>query len=85
MSTSDADETGPDLVLDCRDLRCPMPVIELAKHVGDVEVGATVAVLAHDPAARVDIPAWCRMRGHEALGEAVGPDGVPAHRVRRLH
>ena len=28
-----------DLVLDCRDLRCPLPVIELAKHIGDVPVG----------------------------------------------
>lgn len=85
MSTAGGHSPLPDLVLDCRDLRCPLPVIELAKHVEDVAVGDALAVLAHDPAARVDIPAWCRMRGHESLGEVLHPDGVPAHVVRRLH
>lgn len=76
--------TTPALELDCRDLRCPMPVIELARHIGDVEVGEVVAVVAHDVAARVDVPAWCRMRGHEYVGEDAAGDGAPRHLVRRL-
>jgi cysteine desulfurase len=59
---------------------CPVPVIELAKVIGDVPVGGVVKVLADDEAARLDIPAWCAMRGHAFLG--VGPDGT-AYRVRR--
>lgn len=72
-----------DLVLDCRDMRCPMPVIELARRIGDVPVGDTVAVVATDVAARVDVPAWCRMRGQEYVGEEVAGDGTPAFVVRR--
>lgn len=73
-----------DLELDCRDLLCPMPIIELARHVGDVSPGSVVGVVARDAAARVDVPAWCRMRGHEYLGEDLTPDGVARYLVRRL-
>ena len=73
-----------DLELDCRDLRCPLPIIRLANSVGDVAVGKRVAVIANDPAARADIRAWCRMRGHEYVGENSAPDGVARFVVRRL-
>jgi tRNA 2-thiouridine synthesizing protein A len=76
--------TAPALELDCRDLRCPMPVIELARHLGDVEPGQVLAVVARDPAARVDVPAWCRMRQQEYVGEDTADDGAPRYLVRRL-
>jgi TusA-related sulfurtransferase len=76
--------TEPDLELDCRDLRCPMPVIELARHLGDVDPGRVIAVVAHDPAARVDVPAWCRMREQDYLGEDLAADGAPRYLVRRV-
>lgn len=50
--------------LDCRGQRCPLPVINLARLVRDSPGLARVVVLATDPAAAHDIPAWCRMRGH---------------------
>jgi tRNA 2-thiouridine synthesizing protein A len=53
------------IVLDCRGQRCPLPVIALAKRIRDVEIGEVVRVLANDPAAATDIPAWCRMKGQE--------------------
>ncbi len=65
-------------------MRCPLPVIELAKHIGDVGVGEVVAVSATDVAARVDIPAWCRMRSQDYLGEEQTTDGAQRHLVRRL-
>jgi len=71
------------LELDCRELLCPMPVIELARHIGDVSVGDLLAVVARDPAARVDVPAWCRMRDQEWVGEDVAGDGAPRYLVRR--
>ena len=61
--------TRADLELDCRGMLCPLPVIELGKRYAEVAVGGVVAVLADDVAARTDIPAWCRMRGQEYLGE----------------
>ena len=75
---------GVDLELDCRDLRCPMPVIELARHLADVEVDGLLGVVTHDVAARVDVPAWCRMRGQEFVGEDTADDGAPRYVVRRL-
>ncbi|MGQ0623541.1 MAG: sulfurtransferase TusA family protein [Sporichthyaceae bacterium] len=74
--------SSPDLVLDTLGRRCPIPVIELARHLRDVPVGGVIEVLADDPAARYDIPAWCRMRGQVYLGETLAEVGV-AYRVRR--
>jgi tRNA 2-thiouridine synthesizing protein A len=76
--------TEVDLELDCRGLLCPLPVIELGKRFGEVPVGGLVAVVAADVAARTDVPAWCRMRGQEYVGEQLTPDGVPRYVVRRL-
>ena len=77
------DADAIDLELDCRGMRCPLPVVRLANSIGDVAVGGTLAVVADDPAARPDIPAWCRMRGQEYVGEDVAADGVPRFLVRR--
>ncbi|MEV3995061.1 aminotransferase class V-fold PLP-dependent enzyme [Streptomyces halstedii] len=71
------------LVVDSLGRRCPVPVIELAKVIGEVPVGATVTVLADDEAARLDIPAWCEMRGQEYVGEEPADRGS-AYVVRRL-
>jgi tRNA 2-thiouridine synthesizing protein A len=57
-----------ELVLDCLGLKCPLPIIRLAQRIGDVPVGGVVRVLADDPAAANDVPAWCRMKGQEYLG-----------------
>jgi tRNA 2-thiouridine synthesizing protein A len=75
-------DPGPR-VIDARGRRCPLPVIDLARAVPEVAIGSVVLVLADDPAAAVDIPAWCRMRGHDYLGIVATEDGTPAYRVRR--
>ncbi|WP_328998723.1 sulfurtransferase TusA family protein [Kribbella sp. NBC_00709] len=56
--------------LDCRGLLCPLPVIKLARALPTVAIGDTVTVLADDPAAAVDIPAWCRMRSQDLVSAA---------------
>ncbi|MCX4810495.1 cysteine desulfurase/sulfurtransferase TusA family protein [Streptomyces sp. NBC_01239] len=71
------------LVVDALGKRCPIPVIELAKVIGEVPVGGTVKVLSDDEAARLDIPAWCEMRGQEYVGEEKADQGT-AYVVRRL-
>ncbi len=70
----------PTEVLDCRGQRCPLPVIALARRLPSLPVGAILRVLADDPAAANDIPAWCRLRGQEYLGSTDGP----AFDIRRL-
>jgi TusA-related sulfurtransferase len=73
-----------DLELDCRRMRCPLRVIRLSQRIDEVAVGQVVAVVADDAAARSDVPAWCRMREQEFLGEDEAPDGTPRYLVRRL-
>jgi tRNA 2-thiouridine synthesizing protein A len=71
---------GPvDLSLDCTGLRCPRPIIAIARQIGSVPVGGLVELLADDPATAPDLAAWCRMRGQE-LVSSVAPRFV----VRRL-
>lgn len=77
-------DVSPGLVLDCRAMRCPAPIIELGKSLGRVEVGELIGVAATDVAARVDVPAFCRLRGQEYAGESTADDGVPIFWVRRL-
>jgi tRNA 2-thiouridine synthesizing protein A len=76
-------EPTVDLELDCRGLRCPLPVIELGRRLADVPVGGTIGVVATDLATRVDVPAWCRMREQEYVGEDAAADGTPRFVVRR--
>jgi tRNA 2-thiouridine synthesizing protein A len=73
------------VILDCRGRRCPLPILDLARHIGEVEIGATITVEADDPAADPDVRAWCRMRQHEFVGAAAAADGTPSYTVRRLH
>ncbi len=77
------DVSRPDEVLDCLGQRCPLPVIALARQLPRVPVGAVLRVLADDPAAANDIPAWCRMRGQQFAG-AVTVGGRPGFDVRRV-
>jgi len=53
--------------LDARNLLCPMPVIRTQNLVLTLSPGDTVDVSCTDPGALVDIPAWCRINGHEII------------------
>lgn len=71
-------------LLDCRGQLCPAPIIALGRHLASVPVGALLGVAADDPAARHDVPAWCRMRGQEYVGEQAADDGIPLYVIRRM-
>lgn len=64
---------------------CPVPVIELAKRIDDIDVGDTVELLADDPAAAADVAAWCRMRGHALVATQPREGNVASYLIRRLH
>jgi cysteine desulfurase len=80
---AEAAAPAEERVVDALGKRCPLPVIELAKIIDEVPVGGTVRVLADDEAARLDIPAWCEMRGQEYVGEEPAEVGS-AYVVRRV-
>lgn len=70
--------------LDVRGKFCPIPVMETAKAITQVDVGDTLEVLATDPAADPDIKAWAKRMGHEVVSSEKLPDGVLKIVVKRL-
>lgn len=53
--------------LDARRLLCPMPVIRTQNRVNGMADGEELEVICTDPGALQDIPAWCRVNGHQVL------------------
>ncbi|MGE0624225.1 MAG: sulfurtransferase TusA family protein [Pseudomonadales bacterium] len=53
--------------LDTRGLLCPLPVIRTQDRIRRLAAGSELEVIATDPGTRQDIPAWCRVHGHELL------------------
>ena len=55
------------LTLDCHRLLCPMPVIRVQDQAAKMQPGDELEAICTDPGALHDIPAWCRINGHEVL------------------
>lgn len=73
--------TGAGQIVDSRGRRCPLPIIDLAAAARSAPAGALLTVIADDPAAAADVPAWCRMRGHQYEGSEPY-ENATAYRVR---
>jgi tRNA 2-thiouridine synthesizing protein A len=58
---------APALTLNALGKKCPIPIIMLADRIGEVAVGQAIEVLADDPAAKTDLPAWCALKSQEFL------------------
>lgn len=61
-----------DEVYDSVDQGCGDFIIDLAGVVRELAPGAVIMIASRDAGAPVEIPAWCRMTGHNLL-EAVPP------------
>ncbi|WP_128984266.1 sulfurtransferase TusA family protein [Streptomyces roseicoloratus] len=57
-------------------------LLRLRKEIDGAEPGAVVHVIATDPAAPLDLPAWCHMTGHHYLGAVPDPDGRLVYALR---
>jgi len=71
-----------DAVVDCLGLTCPVPMMETAKRIRELQPGQVLLLLSDDPATIDDLVAWCHLTGHEYLGN----DPVDSHariRVRK--
>ncbi len=53
--------------LDARNLLCPLPVIKTQDMVENMQAGEELKIICTDHGAINDIPAWCRIYGHEIL------------------
>lgn len=57
-----------DEIVDCRDLNCPMPILNTTKAIGKMISGNILEVLSTDPGTKNDLPAFAKRFGHEFLG-----------------
>ena len=73
-----------DDTLDCLGLYCPLPIVQTAERIKQIEVGQVLEVVSDDRGIEKDMPAWCEATGHEFLGLEVS-DGEYRVYVRRKH
>ncbi|MFD4582323.1 sulfurtransferase TusA family protein [Streptomyces sp. NPDC058423] len=78
----DSHTPAPDLVVDGTGLLCVTLLLRMRKAIDGAAPGTVVHVVATDPAAPLDLPAWCHMTGHDYLGPVPDPAGRPVHALR---
>lgn len=61
-------------MLDAKGLRCPLPVLKAKKALRDVPEGGLLRVLATDPGAVKDFPAFCQTTGNELVSSTQEED-----------
>lgn len=64
--------------MDARGLLCPLPVIRTQEKVKGLPPGTVVEIVATDPGVMQDIPAWCRVHGHELISMTEGEEEAAA-------
>ncbi|MEV4481350.1 sulfurtransferase TusA family protein [Micromonospora coxensis] len=78
---SGPEPTTSPVVLDGGDRGCVRLLLELRALVADVAPGTVIHLRTTDPAAPLDLPAWCHLTGHGYLGP-IPHDGAPTYGVR---
>ena len=53
--------------LNAQRLLCPIPVIRTQDKIKTLKKGDLLEVLCTDPGTLQDIPAWCRINGHQIV------------------
>ena len=67
-----------DTEWDAGDLGCGELVLELHVRLGAMPPGQVLRLIARDPGAPQDLPAWCRMTGHTLVSQQ-----HPVYLIRR--
>ncbi|NEA60174.1 sulfurtransferase TusA family protein [Streptomyces sp. SID13666] len=62
-----------DITVDGSGLLCVQLLLLMRGQIQDAAAGTVVHVIATDPAAPLDLPAWCHMTGHTYLGPVPDP------------
>jgi TusA-related sulfurtransferase len=81
--TFDATTLIPDQVFDGGDLDCGSGLILLIReHMARVPVGGILEMRSREQTVAGDLPPWCRMSGHDYLGQTVG-EGCTRYFVKK--
>ncbi|TDB85176.1 sulfurtransferase TusA family protein [Actinomadura sp. KC216] len=62
------------VVIDGGDRSCVRLLLELRGHIAGLAPGTVVHLIASDPVAPIDLPAWCHLTGHAYLGPVDGAE-----------
>lgn len=68
----------PDEVWDAGEMGCGELLLELRTRFERMRPGQILELIARDPGAPADIPAWCRLTGHALVMER-----HPVYHIRR--
>ena len=71
-----------DEELDTMGLLCPLPVLKAAKRLRGMPSGATLKIMADDPAAVIDVPHFCAEQGY-TLVSSEETDGVQTYLIEK--
>ena len=58
-----------DYTIDTVGKFCPVPIIEAANKIMEMDVGKTLTVISDDSGILSDMKNWCSMTGNEFLGD----------------
>lgn len=72
----------PDAVVDAEESGCGDLMVLLMRSIRRLAPGEVLELIARDPGAEADIPAWCRLTGHSLLAGPTGPDNA-SYFIRR--
>ncbi|CAM5650740.1 hypothetical protein GCM10010261_61870 [Streptomyces pilosus] len=61
---------------------CVTLLLRLRKEIDAAKPGTVVHVITTDPAAPLDLPAWCHMTGHHYFGPVVNSADAPVYALR---
>ena len=73
-----------DLELDTKGLKCPMPIIKIAKIFKTLHINQTLEVQATDPVFLADVKAWCKKTSNELISKSE-QDGVFIAVIKKLN
>ena len=76
------DEVVVKQELNCRGLRCPLPIIKTKKAIDGLASGEVLKMIATDPGSIPDIEAFTRRTGHELVNSEES-DGEYTFLLRR--
>jgi len=63
---------------------CGELLLVLAARARVLEAGTHIRLVATDPAAAIDLPAWCHLTGHAYVGSGHQDDGRPHYDMRTV-
>ena len=76
-------ELKADKALDCRGLKCPMPILKTKIALGSLQIGQVLEMIATDKGSKPDMAAFIEQTGHQLVSMSE-EDGVFVYYIRKM-